>query len=160
MFLKRNKPFKSRVKQRGNMLIMAIFMITVMVFIAVSLQDVFDKAAKSVAYEVYGARALSAANTGAEVVLQKIFNLNGQTPLTFTGAGTAASPATATWNLNSAGFKAAMFNCEVSVAVSKFNVVNGTYFYDYIHYRIESTATCVVGGFTTVRTVAVEGRET
>jgi MSHA biogenesis protein MshP len=142
------------------MLVIAIFVITVMIFLAVTLQDVFNKSSQSVAYEVFGARALSAANSGAEVALQKIFNLQGQTPLVFVGAGTSASPATATLTLDSAAFTAAMLSCSVVVEVQKFNVVEATYFYDYIHYRIESTATCSSGGFTTVRTVAVEGRET
>jgi len=131
----------------------------VMIYIAVTLQDVFNKAAKSEAYEVYGARALSAANTGAEVALQKIFNLNGQTALTFSGAGTMASPTKAKLTLNSAAFKAAMFNCEVTATVTRFNALQASYFYDYTHYRIESTASCEAGGFTTVRTIAVEGRE-
>ena len=161
MFLKslnqRRRGYLTRRKrQQGSMLIIAIFIITVMIFIAVALQDVFDKAAKSVAYEVYGARALSAANTGAEVVLQKIFNTQGQTPLTFSNT----DPAVATWNLNSIGFQDAMFNCTVVATVERFDVSDATYFYEYTHYRIESTATCVQGDFTTVRTVAVEGRET
>ena len=146
---------KGLKQQQGSMLIVAIFVITVMVFIAVALQDVFEKAAKSVAYEVFGARALSAANTGAEVALQKIFYLNGEQALVFNNA----SPNVATLILNSTGFKSAMFNCEVEVTIERFDVTDVTFFYDYTHYRIESTATCVAGRFTTVRTIAVEGRE-
>ena len=161
MFLNRHqlaglRYFSRRKYQQGSMLIIAIFIITVMVFLAVALQDVFDKAAKSVAYEVFGARALNAANTGAEVALQKVFNLQSETPLSFNGA----NPAVATLYLNSSAFKGVMFNCEVVVSVEKFTVSDATYYYDYLHYRIESTATCVQGNFTTVRTVAVEGRET
>lgn len=152
----RRHNFKGRKRQQGSMLIVAIFIITVMVFIAVALQDVFDKAAKSVAYEVYGARALSAANSGAEVALQKIFNLGAQQALVYNNA----IPQVATLTLNSNGFTSAMFNCSVEVTIEKFTVSDATYFYDFVHYRIESTATCVAGSYTTVRTIAVEGRET
>ena len=153
--LSRRANFKGPKGQQGSMLIVAIFIITVMVFIAVALQDVFDKAAKSVAYEVFGARALSAANSGAEVALQKTFYLNTEQALVFNNA----NPQVATLSLNSDGFKSAMFNCSVEVTVEKFDVSDATYYYDYTHYRIESTATCVAGSFTTVRTIAVEGRE-
>lgn len=145
---------RSLAKQRGSMLVIAIFVITVMIFLAVTLQDVFNKASQSVAYEVFGTRALSAANSGAEVALQKIFNLGSETALSYSGS----NPETATLTLNSAGTKAALLRCSVVVVVEKFNVSEGVHFYNYDHYRIVSTATCESGDFKTVRSVAVEGR--
>lgn len=152
----RSKQRRLRKKQKGSMLMMAIFVLTVMIFLAVSLQDVFSGAARSLAYEVYGARALSAANAGAELALQKIFYLSGQTALTFSDVEPNA--ATASLNVNLSNTEA-FSGCTVAVAVSRFTINDTTYFYNYTHYRIDSTATCVSGDFKTVRTVSVEGRE-
>lgn len=146
----------SRRKQRGSMLLISIFILTVMIFLAVSLQDVFSAASRSLAYEVYGTRALSAANAGAELALQKIFYLQGQTPLVFSDV--EPNPATASLNLDLSTTEA-FAGCSVAVAVSRFTINDATHFYNYTHYRIESTATCIAGDFKTVRTVSVEGRE-
>jgi MSHA biogenesis protein MshP len=146
----------SRKKQRGSMLVVAVFVITVMVFLAVSLQDILTNSGDAVAYEVYGTRTLSAANSGAEQALQKIFYLNGQTPLDFS----APEPANATATLNVDLSNTVEFNgCNVVVAITRFTINNAAFFYNYTHFRLQSTATCEAGDFKTVRTIAVEGRE-
>ncbi len=147
-----HRRFKTRSSQRGSMLLVAIFVLTVMIFLAVSMQDVFSNASRSVAYEVYGTRALSAANAGAESALQKIFYpVSEADKLSFN-----ADQASLTLNLSAIdGFN----GCNVAVTVGRFTITDSDYFYDYTHYRVESTATCVAGDFKTVRTVSVEGRE-
>lgn len=154
MYLRQLKTLKS---QRGSMLMTAIFIVTVMIFLAVSMQEVFNNAARSVAYEVYGTRALQAANAGAERVLQKIFNpASVADELSFS----AVEPAAATASLNfSLASVAGFYGCSVSVSVNRFTINDTSYYYNYTHYRVESTATCDSGGFKTVRTVSVEGRE-
>ncbi|MCJ8270039.1 MAG: MSHA biogenesis protein MshP [Psychrosphaera sp.] len=152
---RRRRPI-NRKKQRGSMLVIAVFVITVMVFLAVALQDIFSNAADSVAYEVYGTRALSAANSGAEQALQKIFYLNGQTALDFS----ADEPANATATLNlDLSNTVAFHGCTVVANITRFTINNVEFFYNFTHYRVESTATCEAGNFKTVRTIAVEGRE-
>lgn len=156
---RRSRPINqptSRKKQRGSMLVVAVFVITVMVFLAVSLQDIFNNAGDSVAYEVYGTRALSAANSGAEQALQKIFYLNGQTALGFDTAEPAIGTATLDVDLSGT---VAFHGCHVVVTITRFTINNAQFFYNYTHYRVESKATCETGDFKTVRTIAVEGRE-
>lgn len=139
------------------MLVVAIFVLTVMIFLAVTLQDVFSNAGKSIAYEVYGARALSAANSGAELALQKVFNFKtGQVALNFDAV--EPNPATAMFTLDLSGTEA-FHGCSVAVTISRFSIANATHFYNYTHYRVDSTATCVAGTYQTTRTVSVEGRE-
>lgn len=157
MYLKlSNTTPQSLKRQRGSMLVVAIFVLTVMIFLAVTLQDIFNDSTKSVAYEVYGIRALGAANSGAELALQKVFYLNGESALVFSAPEPA--DATAALNLDLSGTEA-FHGCTVAVAITRFTISNATFFYNYTHYRVESTATCVAGEFRTVRTVAVEGRE-
>ena len=153
---KLNKPnqWRSRKKQRGSMLVMAIFILTVMIFLAVSLQDIYSNASKSIAYEVYGTRALSAANSGAEQALQKVFFLQSETALSWTIDSPSAGIDTANLNVNLSNTNA-FHGCNVAVVITRF-VVSDT---GYTHYRVDSTASCVAGDFTTVRSIAIEGRE-
>lgn len=144
MYLKKQK-FNLK-KQQGSMLILAIFVLTVMILLAAAMQGIYSSAAKSVAYEVYGTRALSAANSGAERAMQKIFFLNGQTPLNCDGS------AETEWDISG---QDAFHGCKVNVICTQFAIAAT----GYTHYRVESTASCTAGEFTTVRTVALEGRE-
>ncbi len=156
IILKRRLQPINRKHQCGSMLVVALFVITVMVFLAVTLQEILTDAGDSVAYEVYGTRSLSAANSGAERALQKIFYTNGQTPLNFDT--TEPANGTATLNLDLSATEA-FHGCNVAVVITRFTINNATFFYNYTHYRVESTATCEAGDFKTVRTIAVEGRE-
>lgn len=155
--MSRNLPTLKK-RQGGSMLLTAIFILTVMIFLAVTLQDIFSNSARSVAYEVYGTRALQAANAGAERALQLIFNPSvGGTPLVFSAAEPAA--ATATMPQLDVSGTPGLHGCTVDVSVSRFTVTDTDFFYNYTHYRVDSSATCVAGDFKTVRTVSVEGRE-
>ena len=141
------KNFRGRRRQRGSMLIIAIFIIVVMVLLVAAVQEVFNQSSKAITYEVFGTRALSAANSGSELALQKIFYLNGQTPLNWVGDN-----ATVALDLSQT---TAFHGCTVAVNIARFTIAAT----GYTHYRIDSTASCIAGGFTTVRTISIEGRE-
>ncbi|MFT5161478.1 MAG: MSHA biogenesis protein MshP [Alteromonadaceae bacterium] len=143
----KNSTQRSTLKQQqGSMLIIAVFVLTVMILLAGAMQSIYSSAAKAVTYEVYGTRALSAANSGAERAMQKIFFLNGQAALNCVGG------ANTQWDISA---QAAFNGCKVDVICTSFAIIET----GYTHYRVESTASCTAGDFTTVRTVAVEGRE-
>jgi MSHA biogenesis protein MshP len=150
----KRRELRSRKKQRGSMLVMAIFILTVMIFLAVSLQDIYTNASKSIAYEVYGTRALSAANSAAEQALQKVFFLQAQPALTWVVDSPSAGVDTSNLSVDLSG-TTAFHGCTVAVVVTRFEVSET----GYTHYRVDSTATCIAGDFTTVRTIAIEGRE-
>lgn len=68
-----NVPCYSR--QQGSVLIVGIFIITVMFFLAAALIKVVDNADEDVTLEVWGIRAFTAANSGVEAGLAKLFPL-------------------------------------------------------------------------------------
>ena len=160
-----NRPTKSLqfrlsvTEQRGSMLLVALFVIIVIAALAATLQKVLSVSARSVAYEVYGIRALSAANTGAEVALQRIFNPLPSADDLFEAEGTPADPEELNIRLESQSFLDAMYNCRVDIQINQFRLTDSSLLYDYLHYRIKSTARCNSAGFLTVRTVSLEGRE-
>ena len=63
-------------KAKGNALMTAIFVIIVMSLLGAALVKMFSAQSESVVYEVYGTRALQAAQIGAQLQLQAIFPLN------------------------------------------------------------------------------------
>ncbi len=134
-----------RKPQQGSMLIMSIFVLTVMMLLAATMMDILSDSAEAVTYEVFGTRALSAANSGAERTMQQLFAHDA-----------VGTPSCATIGLTSDwSGQRGFYGCTVAVQCIQFDVgATG-----YTHYRVESTATCADGGFFTVRTIAVEARQ-
>ncbi|RTR31366.1 MSHA biogenesis protein MshP [Shewanella atlantica] len=133
-----NRPFSgfshSLVREQGSALVIGIFVITVMFLMSAALINVLEDADKQVSLEVWGTRALFAANSGADNALAELF------PLTATDA-TAASCTNvkAKWSPPSVpGFH----GCEVvlTCVINTVGSVNS--------YRITSTATCETGNCT------------
>ena len=60
---------KSMHQQRGAVLAMAIFIIVVLSFVGVAVVNILTSSSKATVSEVYGARALFAARSGAEIFL-------------------------------------------------------------------------------------------
>ncbi|MBD1389868.1 hypothetical protein IC617_10550 [Neiella sp. HB171785] len=75
-------------KQRGASLMVALFLLVILSMLAARLINVISDSSRSVAVEVYGTRALMAAQSGADLALVKLFPLNNGF-----GAGCAAVPA-------------------------------------------------------------------
>ncbi|WP_256261103.1 MSHA biogenesis protein MshP [Shewanella sp. NIFS-20-20] len=63
--------------QQGSVLVIAIFVITVMFLLASALVRVLNDGEESLVLEVWGTRALFAANSGAEAGLARLFPING-----------------------------------------------------------------------------------
>lgn len=127
--------------QRGSMLLIAVFIITVMSLLGLAIVQMLSDTSRSVVYEVYGARAFNAANSGAQRTLQKLFPVSG--------AGSCL--ATDSLDLST---QIAFSGCSVTMTCQSFTVTES----GYTHYRVESLADCTGGEFTTQRKIAVEAR--
>lgn len=130
-------------KQRGSMLVMAIFVLTVLSLLGMAMIQILSDGNRSIVYEVYGARAFNAANSGAERALGLLFP---------PGGGNGSCPAPTPFSLAS---QVAFHGCTIKVKCQTFDITET----GFRHYRLESAASCDAGPFTTQRTVAVEARE-
>ena len=130
-------------RQQGSMLVMAIFVLTVLSLLGLAITQILSDSSRSIVYEVYGARAFNAANSGAERALGELFPPGGTGNCTSVTTSFSLAPQTA------------FHGCAIEVTCNEFNVSET----GYTHYRIDSTATCDGGQFDTVRAVAVEARQ-
>lgn len=127
-------------KQSGSALIIGIFVITVMFLLAAALINIVQDGDEGVNQEVWGTRALAAANSGADAALASLFPLTG-------GIGTCA--AASTWTPpDVVGFHA----CRVNRSCTAYTVDALT------QYRITSQAICESGDLRVSRQVEVEAR--
>lgn len=147
MFLKKQLRIK---KQRGSMMVTAIFIMTVMLMLGFALNEVLSSSSRALSYEVAGSRAFHAANSGVEAGLHYLF------PPTAVGTGCANGFFTSNPSLPVAlGAQTAFSGCQVVVSCQSFNVAET----GFTHYRLTSSATCQQGSITAERSVAVEARE-
>jgi len=149
MFPKRLKRISPHIKQRGSMLVMALFVIVVLSLLGLAVVQVLSDSNKSTVYEVYGARAFNAANSGADHALADIFGPSVSGPT----LGRCAAVNSKTYTLPKTAISG-FSGCELVIECSEFTV-NET---GFTHYRVQSEARCNAGDFKTVRMVAVEAR--
>jgi len=126
------------------MLVIALFVIIVLAFLAYAMIQITDNSSRGNVYEVYGTRAFNAANSGAERALNQILM--------------PSVVGTETCGLASSNYSLGtgeVFNgCNIIISCNEFLVTET----GYTHFRIESTASCSAGDFDTQRSVAVEAR--
>jgi MSHA biogenesis protein MshP len=134
-------------QQAGSALVIAIFVIIVLSVLGASLVKMLDSSQESVAYEVLGTRAYTAALSGLQWQLAEVFPLNevatecksdveidDSTPAFDTVQGLA--------------------QCRVSVSCDAFTPNSG----DIRYYTITATGTCDINGEKTSRKLAVDAR--
>lgn len=133
-----------RHKQRGSALIIGIFVITVMFLLAASLINIVEDADTGLTQEVWGTRALAAANSGADAALAQLFPLSQAS-----GVQSSCTSVASTWiPPNIVGFHA----CSVSLSCNQYSV-------DSIkQFRIRSQAICSSGDIRVSRQVEVAAR--
>lgn len=136
-------PVKSIKKQQGSMLVIALFVIIVLGFLAYAMIQITDNSNRATVIEVYGARALNAANSGAEIALNEVFGPGVVTPACPSPTFSPTLP-----SIN------AFSGCELTITCGQFNVTAT----GFTHFRIESTASCTAGEFSTQRSVAIEAK--
>lgn len=129
-------------KQRGSMLVIALFIIIVLAILASTMLTMFAASADSVVSEVYGQRALNAARSGVEQAVSGAFPLSG------------ASNCPANYNFtftNTPG----LGNCSYTSACDVVSVDDSGDVYQY--FRITAQGSCIAGDTVVSRNVSVEG---
>jgi MSHA biogenesis protein MshP len=125
-------------------LVIGIFVITVMFLLAAALVNIVEDADSGLTQEVWGTRALAAANSGADAALAQLFPLNAPANATATCTSVASS-----WTPpNVVGFHA----CSVTLECTRYFVGS------VIQYHIKSQAVCESGDTRVSRQVEVEAR--
>lgn len=133
---------KTLSKQQGSMLVIALFVIIVLAFLGLAIVQISSDSSRSMVYEVYGARAFNAANSGVERALNEVLG-PGVTP--------SCSLATTSYSMPEiTGFS----GCSIVLNCDEFSVAET----GYTHFRIASEASCSAGEFTVQREVAVDAR--
>ena len=117
-------------KQRGSALVIGIFVITVMFLMASALINVLEDADKQVNLEVWGTRALAAANSGADSALAQLFPLD---------ASLASCVDSSEWDVPDVPNMPGFHGCRVALTC------NATLLDTVNPYRITSTAPCETG---------------
>ncbi|MCM2678591.1 hypothetical protein [Echinimonas agarilytica] len=130
-------------RQKGVGLVIALFTIIVMSLLAMSLIRLLSDAGRSVAVEVYGTRALLAAQSGAELAMVKVFPLSN-------GAGEACFSDETVSFANAQGLK----NCTVSISCSQVSQDSVSY------YTLQAVGACSAGAdsIAVERAIEIEAR--
>ena len=156
-----NKPYKVKPfpsshampQQKGSALVLAIFIIVVMTVLGASLTRMMSSSAETIAYEVLGTRAYTAAQSGIQWQLQQLFPLGGNTQ----SCGSISTNIPDISSVN--GLK----SCEINaLTCDEFTYTDGADTVTY--YTIESTGQCYISDGTdktilTSRTIKVEARD-
>ncbi|MFT4993404.1 MAG: MSHA biogenesis protein MshP [Paraglaciecola sp.] len=138
--LNRGQP---RLEQQGSMLIIALFLIIVMALLGLTLSRLLSASSDAIIYEVYGQRALNAANAGSEA----------QIALTFPVSGVASCSTTIGPTIDFSSVPG-LEGCAVSAQCTQFSVVDGGVTLTY--YKFSSTGTCKAGDVVATRTLQVD----
>lgn len=131
-------------KQRGSLLIMALFIIIVLSLLAGAMIKITSNSSASVANEVYGLRAQQSANAGIQSLISQSFPV-GSTPQVC--QATITSPSSFS---NIPGLK----KCQYTARCQSEDIQYlGS---DYRHYKFTSTGVCDLQDELFSRTIAVD----
>lgn len=128
--------------QNGSMLVIALFVIIIMALLGLAMVRLLSASADAVIHEVYGVRALQAAQSSLELKIQEAF------PLTQDGAGSCNSTNTKAF-VNVPGLE----NC---FTITSCSLTNGFVGETTEYYSFQSTGICAAGKVIASRTVAVD----
>ncbi|WP_085298412.1 hypothetical protein [Cognaticolwellia mytili] len=128
-------------KNRGSALVIAIFVIIVISLLGAALVKMMASSQESLAFEVLGTRAYTAAQSGAQWQLSQVFPLNNAT-------SSCINAETAKTFNNVEG----LAQCEAKVSCSMFTNSGTTY------YTITSIGECDIDGEKASREIEVEAR--
>ena len=124
-----------RSRQQGLGLMSAIFLIVVVAVLVVAIARMVRTSEAAFSQDVMTHRAFLAAETGAQIALNRVF-----APV---GSSSCASPWT--WDLTDVG----LANCQATVDC-RTETVGGT-----THYTVESNGRCNAGGIAAERQILV-----
>ena len=134
-------------KQRGSMIVMALFAIIVLALLAGTLINMLSASSNSVLYEVYGVRAKNAARAGIQELAMSAFPI-GTGPQICDQV--IASPASFS---SIAGFQGCDFSARCTTEDINFNGEAHRY------YRFSSTGSCLLNDIVVSRTLSVDAMQ-
>ncbi|GAC13779.1 hypothetical protein [Aliiglaciecola lipolytica] len=140
--MRHNYLHASLQKQSGSMIVIALFVIIVMALLGLTMVKLLNSSADAVIHEVYGARALHAAQSSMEINIKSAF------PLTQDGAGNCDSLTTIAF-----ATVPGLQNC---YAIASCTLTTGFVDETTQYYHFESTGICSAGKVTASRSVAVD----
>ncbi|GAA0856552.1 type II secretory pathway protein [Aliiglaciecola litoralis] len=132
---------RSLDSQRGSMLVISLFVIIIMALLGLTMVRLLSASADAVIHEVYGARALQAAQSSLELTIKKAF------PLTQDGASVCST------NTKSFANTPGLQRC---LTISSCSLTTGFVDETTQYYRFQSIGICTAGKVTASRTVAVD----
>lgn len=132
-------------KQRGSLTIIAIFVVVVLALLGLSLADQLRTNSQTLVYEVLGARAMLAAQTGLQTLASKSFPLDADEVICNDTAGSSFDVS------DLAGLQNCSFTTRCDTKTIEINDVETMWFYQF-----ESTGVCQGGGQWASRTLAQE----
>lgn len=135
---------QSYTTQKGSALVIAIFVVLVMSLLGFTMVKLLATSADNVIHEVYGVRALSAAQSG----------INESLSLAFPIEGPAAAPSSCVNFNRDYSATNGLQNCSVSVSCSVVNIASENI--DY--YRFVSNGSCATDQQIVSRTVAIDAK--
>jgi MSHA biogenesis protein MshP len=145
--MRHNSPLKSINKQRGNTLVIAVFVIVVLGGLVAALASLLRASSDSAVIEVFGARSYLAAQSGLEQAMMTVYPLNNS-------PDTSCSVDDTEYNFagnQSLEQCSAKVNCD---SVNYTDESNTT----YTHLVVTSRATCSAGPKRTSRQLQIETR--
>jgi MSHA biogenesis protein MshP len=139
-----------RSKQRGSMLVIALFVIVVLALLGATMTRMITASSQSTIVELSGLRALTAAQTGAQLLLQQTFPLNAPINACNTTISSTASFSgySSIQGVQSCAFEASCTTSEVEKAGETNN-----------YYRFSSTGQCTVGDIVVTRQVLLDAMQ-
>ncbi len=138
---------KTTKKERGSLLVVALFVIIVLTLLAGAMINVVSNSSSNVINDVFGVRVKQAANAGIQTLISQSFPI-GSTPQTCQTTVNSPSSFTNIPGLNGCSYVA---RCD-----SEDIEFSGT---DYRYYKFTSTGVCELSGSVFSRTVAVDAIE-
>lgn len=124
------------------MLVISVFTIVVMAFLAVTLTRLLATSQEAIVYEVLGLRALNAARSGLEQGVRDVFCTQAVNLNNCTGSET----------LQNYGNLQGLQGCSATYACTNTTVDTVNYF------RFESRGQCIVDDLIVSRTVSIDGK--
>ncbi|GGA82933.1 hypothetical protein GCM10011369_26170 [Neiella marina] len=121
--------------QRGASLMVALFLLVILSVLAARLINVLSDSSRSIAVEVYGTRALMAAQSGADLALVKLFPLDNGV-----GAGCGAVP---TSDSGEFADNAGLLRCSATIGCQQQAIPDAV---GSVLYTITVTGFCAGGG--------------
>jgi MSHA biogenesis protein MshP len=145
--MRHNNPLNPINRQRGNTLVIAVFVIVVLGGLVAAMASLLRTSSESVVIEVLGARSYLAAQSGLEQAMMTVYPLNNSVDIS---CGVDGTEYTFTGNQSLEQCRATI-SCDSATVTDDSNTT-------YTHMVLTSSALCEAGEQRTSRQLQIETR--